>query len=264
MQRLDSYDRVARPQLLEIDRCLAAARIPAAIAAPVHRDQSRLHELILWLREWSERAGRLQESAGSEVGPARELALPDRERVEEIAALVSGLQERLREIFSYLGQRFRTDLHTCIQDAAGRARARHDFAAIEVTLPEALPDVFGIQHYVVNIFENLLSNAIKAARSSAGQRSPRVAIRAKVLGDLVSIEVSDTGPGIPPDAFRRAREAMVTDPEQGGRGLPYAVYWVPKFRGRIHPVPVAENAGGAVSVTLRALSATQPMRSTHE
>ncbi len=266
-QRLDSYERVARPQLLEIDRCLAAGHIPAAIAGSVHQSQTRLHELILWLREWTDRAGAAAESGLSGARHVEDPGLPEPERVEEIAALVDGLQERLREIFSWLAQHFRTDLRTCIQDAAGRVRTRHDFASIEVSLPEALPDVFGIQHYVVNIFENLLSNAVKAARANADQRSPRVAICAKVLGDLVTIEVSDTGPGIPPDAFRRAREAMVTDPEQGGRGLPYAVYWVPKFRGRIHPVPVAGNAGGAVSVTLRALAArqpTQPMRSTHE
>ena len=76
---------------------------------------------------------------------------------------------------------------------------------------------------VGRILVNLVTNSLQAM-DSAGQTQGRVLIKAGLEGDLVVLEVSDDGPGVPADLRAHIFEPCVTSRgEAGGSGLGLAI-----------------------------------------
>jgi signal transduction histidine kinase len=74
---------------------------------------------------------------------------------------------------------------------------------------------------------NLLRNSVQAieAREEAGQRDAEdaISVRARREGSTVSIEIADTGPGLPDKARQRLFEAFSGSARAGGAGLGLAI-----------------------------------------
>jgi signal transduction histidine kinase len=92
------------------------------------------------------------------------------------------------------------DVSELIQDSVERFRPLLADLGIEVQVQLPLDAVWiqGDRAMVLHVLDNLIDNA---ARHGGGGR--RLTVRATLVDDRVSIEVADTGPGIPPEELRR-------------------------------------------------------------
>ncbi len=86
---------------------------------------------------------------------------------------------------------------------------------IEGGLPQVKVDAIQIQQVLVN----LLRNAFEAARQRGDDAPPRVAISASCQEGLLVLQVSDNGPGLPPDNFNLFDAFSSTKPSGMGLGL---------------------------------------------
>ncbi len=97
-------------------------------------------------------------------------------------------------------------------------------ASVEVTLrlPPGLPPAHANFQQLQQVFVNLINNACDAMSGWAGPKA--IAVSARVDDDRLMVEVSDSGPGIPPDMQQRIFEPFfTTKPEGRGTGLGLAV-----------------------------------------
>jgi C4-dicarboxylate-specific signal transduction histidine kinase len=114
---------------------------------------------------------------------------------------------------------------------------RHDQIDFHLDVPESLPAVLvdGIQAQQVLL--NLIRNAIEALRqvNSGHRRIDVTAMRGD--SDMVTVSVSDTGPGCPPESMARMFEAFFTTKKSGiGMGLSISRSIVQAHGGRIWAV----------------------------
>lgn len=90
---------------------------------------------------------------------------------------------------------------------------------VERTLDHDDPKVFGFEGDLVQVVINLVMNALEAA-SSDPDADPRVSVVVRHDQLSVYVEVSDTGPGIPPKIMARIFEPFFTTKNaRGGTGL---------------------------------------------
>ncbi len=163
-------------------------------------------------------------------------------------------------------QRARRIVHNLLDVARARAPARapvdleelvngilslfaHQFRLENIQVdwapPPGLPPVLGDRHQLQQVLVNLISNAQHALRSARGER--RLRVQADTAGGRVRLQLSDTGPGIPPAHLDRIFDPFFTTKEQGvgtGLGLAIAARILQEHGGAIHAR--SEPAAGAV------------------
>ena len=110
---------------------------------------------------------------------------------------------------------------------------------------EQVPETMADAHQLQQVFLNLITNAEQAMERSERDKQ-RLAVRTLRSGDVVRIEVEDTGPGIPPNLLERIFNPFFTTKPTGsgtGLGLSISLGIVREHEGRIW----AENTsqGGA-------------------
>ncbi|HMJ58715.1 MAG TPA: PAS domain S-box protein [Gemmatimonadales bacterium] len=110
---------------------------------------------------------------------------------------------------------------------------------------EALPDTMGDAHQLQQVFLNLITNAEQAMERAEGKHH-RLTVRTRTDGDIIRIEVEDTGGGVPANLLERIFNPFFTTKPTGhgtGLGLSISLGIVREHEGRIW----AENApqGGA-------------------
>ena len=109
-----------------------------------------------------------------------------------------------------------------------------DLAGVEarVDVPPGLPRITGNPRNLQQVFLNLFLNSIQAMPQGG-----RLAVRAAVEeGDVLRVDVSDTGVGIPPEDLGKVFDPFFTTKEPGqGTGLGLSVSYgiVEKHKGRI-------------------------------
>lgn len=120
---------------------------------------------------------------------------------------------------------------------------------IKVDLPEDLV-IRGQKTQIMHLFLNLLSNAAHALQSQPVNRPKVVTVRASVTEDLASIEVADSGPGIPDDIINRVFEPFFTTRDVGsgmGMGLSICHTIMEAHHGTIR---VGNRPGGGAVFTI--------------
>jgi two-component system NtrC family sensor kinase len=123
---------------------------------------------------------------------------------------------------------------------------------------EQSPETMADAHQLQQVFLNLITNA-EQAMERAERDQQRLAIRTHRIGDIIRIEVEDTGPGIPPNLLERIFNPFFTTKPTGsgtGLGLSISLGIVREHEGRIW----AENAtqGGARFVIELPIVAPRP------
>ena len=128
---------------------------------------------------------------------------------------------------------------------------------MEIYLPPDLPDVFADPIELEQVVVNLVTNSFHAMPDGG-----RVALRARMRGDRVVLEVFDTGHGMPPEVLERAFEPFFTTKPVGegtGLGLSVCHGIVQSWGGSIE----AESAVGE-GTTVRVVLPSAAGRGSHE
>jgi signal transduction histidine kinase len=128
-------------------------------------------------------------------------------------------------------------LRSLVEQCVASARPRALAAAVQLDLEieGAVPEIAGDPAKLAQVLDNLVSNAIKFT-----PRDGRVAVRMALVGELVRIEVSDTGIGISErererlfERFFRAQSALEQQIQGTGLGLYITRAIVDAHGGRI-------------------------------
>jgi signal transduction histidine kinase len=129
-----------------------------------------------------------------------------------------------------------------------------DGITIERHLPDDLPPLWADPHQLHHVMANLITNAHYALRQTMPPRLLRLTAAATADRSQVRLEVTDSGPGIPPDLQRRVFEPFFTTKPQGvgsGLGLALCHSIVEGHGGSLHLASRPEH-GTTVSVILPA------------
>jgi two-component system NtrC family sensor kinase len=93
---------------------------------------------------------------------------------------------------------------------------------VSIDAPSSLPEAWGNFQQLQQVLVNLVNNATDAMSGQAGVKT--IAISARKDGDMVRVEVVDSGPGIPESVRMRLFEPFFTTKGEGrGTGLGLAV-----------------------------------------
>ena len=139
-----------------------------------------------------------------------------------MAQLISNLLQLSRiQLGSLSAQRGFVKPSPLVTDQASslRAAAEDQHLTIETSVPETLPALYGDKDLLGVAITNLITNAIKYTDAGG-----RISVSAAAVGDGISIEVEDTGIGIPQDEQSRiferfARSDQERVQERAGSGL---------------------------------------------
>jgi len=194
----------------------AAQRTQAEFLSQVtHELKAPLHTIVTYVEELADDEGLSREERS-------EYANTLNSEVDRMAQLISNLLQLSRiQLGNLSAQRgFVKPAPLIVEQASSlRAAAEDRQLALQVTVPENLPAVHGDKDLLGVAITNLLTNAIKYTPPGG-----RIAVSASVVAGGISIEIADTGVGIPPEQqsrvferFARSEQAWVQ--EQSGSGL---------------------------------------------
>ncbi len=114
-------------------------------------------------------------------------------------------------------------------------RSRMDHVEIERDYQPGLPRISAYGGELNQVWMALIENALDALEDETdGRRTLRIACRME--GEMLLVEIWDTGPGIPPELQERIFEPFFTTKAPGrglGLGLDYAMRIVRKHRGHL-------------------------------
>ena len=128
--------------------------------------------------------------------------------------------------------------------------------SFDAALPQALADAAQVQQAVLNLIVNA-EQAIQQGRGQGGGQG-RIRIRTRRLsGERIGMEISDDGPGIPPEIVSRIFDPFFTTKPVGeGTGLGLSiVYGIVQEHGGEVGVESQPGRGATLTVELPALSA---------
>lgn len=150
--------------------------------------------------------------------------------------------------------RSETDLNKVIENTVELLRESfaQDEIAIETDL-SPLPTFRANSTQWSHVFNNLLVNARDALRNT-GVNRPTIKIRSGCHDDMIKVEVSDNGPGIPKDIRARIFEPFFTTKDVGhgtGLGLAICKEVVRKHQGNVS-IGESEEGGAKFTIELKA------------
>jgi signal transduction histidine kinase len=126
----------------------------------------------------------------------------------------------------------------CVQNAISTTRLP-DGVRVEIQGLEALPTVQAGAERLNLVFANLLENAADAMGGIG-----KVQILGAVQGKWVEVQVSDTGPGIPPELHERIFEFNYSTRTSHPGKLGFGLWWVKSLVTRFGGKVAVESANG--------------------
>ena len=223
-QRLAETVRERTNQLLQSEKLATMGTLLAGVAHELNNPLAVVLGQAWLLRaggkgKIADRAGKIAQAAERCVrivkgflGLARQHP-PERQLV--------ALNALVREDLELLAYQLRVESVEVVRDLAG-------------DLPPLLADGHQLHQAVIN----LITNAVQAMRRTSGLRQLTVRTRYDMAGGQLTLEIGDTGPGIPPDIQTRIFEPFFTTKPPGeGTGLGLALC-----------LGIVEGHGGRLSV----------------
>ncbi|WP_248346103.1 PAS domain-containing protein [Anaeromyxobacter paludicola] len=219
-------------RLLAATRLASVGTLAAGVAHEINNPLTYVSANLAVLLDELSAAAPLEERRGE----LRERAEEARQGASRIASVVAAMRalggpERA-------GQACAIDVGAELQAALQMARNQVvQRAALEVSIAPDLPKASAKTNELGRVFLNLLVNAAQALPEGQADRN-RVTVEARRSGDGIVVEVSDTGPGIPPEVRERMFEAFFTTKPVGvGTGLGLSI-----------ARSIVVSAGGAIEV----------------
>jgi PAS domain S-box-containing protein len=171
--------------------------------------------------------------------------------VERIKAISQSAERCVHIVRNFLAlarqnppQRTSVTLNTVVGEALALLlyTLRVDDIGVEQQLAAELPPLWADPHQLYQVVVNLLTNAHQALRDSTPPRRLRLTTQYDAACQVVSLEVADTGPGIPPELQERIFEPFFTTKPPGvgtGLGLPFCKGIIEGHGGSIRVVSEA-------------------------
>jgi signal transduction histidine kinase len=157
---------------------------------------------------------------------------------ERLAALVGDVLDTSRIEAGTFSYRFEdVDVAELVRDSVARTAVGQDEVAVTADVSETLPRIRGDRDRLQQVLTNLIENAVKY--SPAGEE---VTVAAYSEDSRVQVEVTDHGPGVPPDQQRLIFEKFGRASTPGAPGKPGTGLGL--FIAR----SIAEAHGGALEV----------------
>jgi signal transduction histidine kinase len=201
-----------REALYRSERMAALGRLAAGIAHDLRNSLSVTEARVRFLR--------------------KELAapVPNPEMLREHAAKLQEAGQRMRQIMEGLSTYSKppkpepTSLDVGVLLHATREMIGHEArdhnVEVVVEAEPALPKILADRSQLMQVLVNLATNAIEAMAETGGRLGLRASARGRGPDQLLAIEVSDTGPGIPRETLSKMWEAFYTTKAEGtGLGL---------------------------------------------
>ena len=183
-----------------------------------------------------------------------------KQHIEKVIAEVGNLDRVIADFLAFSRQAQpdpeSVEVARLVEDAAFLLSPEMERARVEYDqqIPPELA-VFADPEQVKRAFVNLMKNGVQAMAGTGG----RLSVRAETSDAGVSVEIEDTGPGIPSQVQARLFEPFFTTREKGsGLGMAIARQAVEKNRGRID---IASEPGRGTTVTLHLPAARSARRS---
>jgi len=111
-----------------------------------------------------------------------------------------------------------------------RQQSRDGAIALDLDVPAALPAVLADPHQLEQVFLNICLNACQAMSADGGT----LTVRARPHEGTLTVEMEDTGPGIPPDVRAQVFKPFFTTKREGnGLGLAISARIVAEHGGHI-------------------------------
>jgi two-component system NtrC family sensor kinase len=232
-------EREMRVRLMESDRLAAVGELVAGVAHEVNNPLSSISAFAqLLLRE-------------SGLTPAQ------RDSIEVIRAETVRASQVVKDLLAFARrsepQREPLDLNGVLQRTL-RLRAYQlssNRIGVETDFAAELPAVIGDARQLQQVCLNLVTNAIQAMATLGGGT---LFVTTRADGQHVTMEMRDTGPGIPDPVKAHIFEPFFTTKEEGeGTGLGLSVsYGIVTAHGGVIDVPTTSSAGTVFRVVLPA------------
>lgn len=178
---------------------------------------------------------------------------------ERAARIVRNLQTFARKRHT---TRTMVDLNHVVRDTLALRAYEQRVANVVIleALAAGLPQVFADPHQIQQVLLNLIINAEQAMIGAHGRGTLILRSWHEPEQDVVKLEVSDDGPGVPPDVQARIFDPFFTTKEVGkgtGLGLTVAYAIAQEHGGRLS---VASSGGRGASFTLELPVGGMPLR----
>jgi PAS domain S-box-containing protein len=144
------------------------------------------------------------------------------EFLKEISVHILRAGDIIRKLRSFLTHREvelrREELGEVASDAVNLllvgSRKLH---ALLVEIPPSIPAVYIDRIQIQQVLVNIVRNAFEACDQR--QAEPLIVIRAREAGDMVEVEITDNGPGLPPGFVERLGERFASSKGIAGLGI---------------------------------------------
>ena len=135
----------------------------------------------------------------------------------------------------------RVDLRDLLAGVLRAYEAQESPVEVSARLPDDAAVVIGVSHDLERAFRNLLQNAFESVSTLADGGT--VTLKATMEDDAISIQVEDSGPGIPDDERARIFEPYFSTKETGsGLGLALTRKIIREHDGTIELIPSDQGA----------------------
>jgi two-component system NtrC family sensor kinase len=222
-KKLDDQSRDLYQQLLQAEKMAALGQTISGVA---HELNNPLATILSWAERLTERT--LDDSSRRGV----EVILGEAERAARI----------VRNLLTFARKRQSTraliDINDVIRETLALRAYEQRMTNITVftALAAGLPQVFADAHQIQQVLLNLVMNAEQAMLSAHGRGSLVIRTWHEPERDAVAVEVSDDGPGVPPEMQSKIFDPFFTTKEVGkgtGLGLTVAYAIVQEHGGQI-------------------------------
>jgi len=222
-RRVDDQARDIYQQLLQAEKMAALGQTISGVA---HELNNPLATILSWAERLAEKAPDEATRHGLEV------ILGESERAARI----------VRKLLTFARKRQTTrsliDLNQVVRDTLALRAPEQRHANIEVVFAQAagLPPVFADAHQMQQVLLNLVINAEQAMRSAHGRGSLVIRTWHDASRDVVALQVSDDGPGVPAEMKNRIFDPFFTTKDTGegtGLGLTVAYAIVQEHGGSV-------------------------------
>ena len=249
-RRLDDRAREFYQQLLQAEKMAALGQTVSGVA---HELNNPLATILNWAERLAER-------------PLDDVA---RRGVNVILGEADRAARIVRNLLTFARKRQSTramvDINEIVRETLALRAYEQRVSNISVTtdLASAVPSVFADGHQIQQVLLNLVINAEQAMSAAHGRGALAVQTRHDPEAATLSIDVSDDGPGIPPEIATRIFDPFFTTKQVGegtGLGLTVAYAIVQEHGGRLRVEPRAGGTSFVVDLPVSVAAAPAPLR----